>query len=88
MAKDVSFDPKEPEDLRYRDEETSPYGFEGDGREISPGATADEIFNGLKEKYAKGGFEEGPAPDLKTMPQIGPAEEAARNMEKLIHDQL
>ena len=78
-----------PDNLKRQDARMEDiYGFEGDGREISPGATADEIFNGLKEKYAKGGFEEGPAPDLKTMPQIGPAEEAARNMEKLIHDQL
>ncbi len=64
------------------------YGFEGDGRDMSPGATADSILNGLAEKYAEAGFEKGPAPDLKTMPQIEPAEEAARNMEKLIHDQL
>ena len=64
------------------------YGFEGDGREITPGSTANDILNGLTKKYGKAGFEEGPAPDLKTMPQIEPAEEAARNMEKLIHDQL
>ena len=64
------------------------YGFEGDGREMEPGATADSILNGLAEKYANAGFEKGPAPDLKTMPQIEPAEEAARNMQKLIHDQL
>jgi hypothetical protein len=64
------------------------YGFEGDGREMEPGATADSILNGLAEKYANAGFEKGPAPDLKTMPQIEPAEEAARNMQKIIHDQL
>ena len=29
------------------------YGFEGDGREISPGATADEILNGLKVNMKK-----------------------------------
>ena len=32
------------------------YGFEGDGREMEPGATADSILNGLAEKYAKAGF--------------------------------
>jgi hypothetical protein len=64
------------------------YGFEGDGREMEPGATADSILNGLAEKYVNAGFEKGPAPDLKTMPQIEPAEEAARNMQKIIHDQL
>ena len=35
------------------------------------------------------GFVEGPAKDGKSEPQISPAEEAsAKNMEKLIHDQL
>ena len=78
-----------PDNLKQQDARMEDiYGFEGDGREISPGATADEIFNGLKEKYAKGGFDEGPAPDLKTMPQVEPANEAAKNMETLIHDQL
>ena len=64
------------------------YGFEGDGREMEPGATADSILNGLAEKYSNAGFEKGAAPDLKTMPQIEPAEEAAKNMQTLIHDQL
>ena len=64
------------------------YGFEGDGREITPGSTANDILNGLANKYANAGFERGAAPDLKTMPQIGPAEEAAKTMETLIHDQL
>jgi hypothetical protein len=78
-----------PDNLKQQDARMEDiYGFEGDGREISPGATADEIFNGLKDKYAKGGFDEGPAPDLKTMPQVEPANEAAKNMETLIHDQL
>ena len=78
-----------PDNLKQQDERMEDiYGFEGDGREISPGATADEILNGLKSKYEKAGFEEGAAPDLKTMPQIEPANEAAKNMETLIHDQL
>ena len=34
------------------------------------------------------GFEEGPAPDLKSMPQIEPAAMAAAELEKYIHDQL
>ena len=60
------------------------YGFEGDGREVEPGATADSILNGLAEKYSKAGFEKGAAPDLKSMPQIEPAEEAAKNMQTFI----
>ena len=78
-----------PENMQQQDQRMDDiYGFEGDGREVTPGSTANDILNGLSEKYGKAGFEEGSAPDLKTMPQIEPAEEAARNMEKLIHDQL
>ena len=39
VVKDVSFDPKEPEELRSRGEQTSPYGFEGDGMDFPKGAT-------------------------------------------------
>ena len=78
-----------PDNLKEQDDRMEDiYGFEGDGKEISPGATANDILNGLKEKYKDAGFEEGAAPDLKTMPQIEPAAEAAKNMERLIHDQL
>ena len=77
-----------PENMKQDERMDDIYGFEGDGREITPGSTANDILNGLTEKYGKAGFEAGPAPDLKTMPQIEPAEEAARSMEKLIHDQL
>jgi len=78
-----------PDNLKEQDDRMEDiYGFEGDGKEISPGATANDILNGLKEKYKDAGFEEGAAPDLKNMPQIEPAAEAARNMERLIHDQL
>jgi len=77
-----------PDNMKENPRMEDIYGFEGDGREISPGSTANDILNGLAEKYANAGFEEGAAPDLKTMPQIEPAEEAAKNMEKLIHDQL
>ena len=78
-----------PENMQQQDQRMDDiYGFEGDGREITPGSTANDILNGLTEKYGRAGFEEGPAPDLKTMPQIEPAEEAARSMERLIHDQL
>ena len=77
-----------PEAMKKNPRMEDIYGFEGDGREISPGSTANEILNGLAEKYQNAGFEKGAAPDLKTMPQIEPAEEAAKNMERLIHDQL
>jgi hypothetical protein len=70
-----------------KQEPQSTYGFPGDGRTIPPGATAD-ILAGLSEELGQAGFEEGPAPDLKTMPQIEPAAMAAGELEKYIHDQL
>ena len=59
--------------------EMSPIGFEGDGKTIEPGATFETI--------QPTGLEEGPAP-LPDMPQIKPATEIARRMEKLIHDEI
>ena len=65
-----------------------PYGFNGDAREIPPGATADMLMENLAQEYKNLGFDDGPAPDLKTMPQIEPAMLAAEKMQKLVHDQL
>ena len=66
-------------------------GFPGDGRELPPGATFDSInenfLGGLKEKYEKAELSEGPAP-MPDMPQIKPAQIAARQLNKLIEDQL
>ena len=64
-------------------------GFEGDGRVLKPGATLNS-GKGLFEDFlddANVSFEEGPSP-LPNIPEISPAKEAARNMEKLIHDQI
>ena len=66
----------------------SPYGFSGDGSGLPAGATAESLMKDLSQHYKDLGFEEGAAPDLKTMPQIEPAEMAAGKMQKLIHDQL
>jgi len=63
-----------------------PYGFKGDGREIPPGATADMLMKNLANEYQNVGFDEGPANSGE--PQIEPASIAAKNLEKLIHDQL
>jgi len=75
------------------------YGFEGDGQELQPGAMqatpmqdkppqgpqAAEL-GGLADKYEGANLASGPA--RMGEPQISPAAEAARNMEKCIHDQL
>ena len=69
-------------------ETRSPYGFPGDGNDLEPGATFDSILGGLKEEYENANFSEGPSKDSRSEPQNSPAEISAKNMEKLIHDQL
>jgi len=69
-------------------EAINPYGFPGDGRQIPQGATADMLMQNLAQEYKSVGFDEGPSPDNKTMPQIEPAKLAAEKLQKLIHDQL
>ena len=44
---DVSFDPKEPEQLRDNPALGSPYGFTGDGKELPAGATAQTLEDKL-----------------------------------------
>ena len=64
-------------------------GYAGDGRVLKPGATLSSgkgIFEDLQTANNVV-FEEGPSPIPET-PEIAPAKEAARNMEKLIHDQI
>jgi len=92
VLKDVSFDPKEPEEIRDRlDNISSPYGFMGDGKELPKGATAKSLQEGL------GPLQET-LQDIKNVkPEAGktptaitfsPAMIAAKSMEKQIIDQL
>ena len=91
VAKDVSFDPKEPEELRDESTMESPYGFKGDGKELPKGATANSLQNmlgpledNLKDiENLKMGVGKTP-----TAITFSPAMVAAKNMEKKIHDQL
>jgi hypothetical protein len=64
----------------------SPYGFNGDGMQIPPGATVNDLMKNLNVEYENLGFEEGPS--YTKTPQIEPARMAAEQMQKLIHDQL
>lgn len=63
------------------------YGYAGDGNDVAPG---DTWFTRFKTKMAKGGksLVEAPSPNPQQFPTIYPAEESAREAEKLIHDQL
>tara|TARA_R110002074_G_scaffold56247_1_gene139021 strand:- start:559 stop:1446 length:888 start_codon:yes stop_codon:yes gene_type:complete len=69
----------------------SPFGYEGDGRELPPGATeatpAMDKLGGLKDKYEGANLIDG-AGRLPNQPQISPAKKTALQMEKVIHDQL
>jgi hypothetical protein len=71
---------------QQQQEMQSPYGFNGDGRNIPAGATANDLMKTLAQDYRDLGFTEGPA--NKGEPQIEPARKAAEAMQKLLHDQL
>jgi len=72
------------------DDIIDPYGYEGDGRILEPGATSasqpSNFLGGLDKRYAGAPLAEGPS--LAGEPQISPAQKTALNMEKQIHDQL
>ena len=70
--------------LDQAEQPLDPYGFPGDGRQIKPGSM--DFLGGLQDKYEGTPLAEGPAKIGE--PQISPAQEAALNMEKEIHDQL
>lgn len=61
------------------DELIDPFGYPGDGRELEPGATR-------LGPYEATGAVEGPSKD--GGPQVEPASESARLLEKTMHDQL
>ena len=69
---------------------TSSVGYEGDGRELPPGATEAsegmDYLGGLAKEYEGASLAEGMSKTGE--PQISPAAETARRMEKIIHDQL
>ena len=67
-------------------------GFPGDGNDLAPGTTFNDLNNdaklgGLEEEYEEADLTSGPAPSPE-MPQIKPAQIAARRLEKLILDQI
>ena len=75
------------------DQTEDPYdvGYEGDGRVLKPGATFNkgkfETIQLDKMAEEKGMLSEGASPDPQVL-ELSPAKQAARRMEKIIHDQI
>jgi len=91
VAKDVNFDPKMPEELKGEPEETSPYGFKGDGMELPKGATEKTLQDRLGPLEDNLGDIEGLKEGVGKTPTavtFSPAMIAAKSMEKQIMDQL
>ena len=87
-----SIESSEPEKKEETPEEVvNPFdvGYEGDGKVLKAGATFSSgesaLENALKEADVT--FKDGPNPDPQAL-QLAPAKDAARIMEKLIHDQI
>ena len=80
--------PDEP--VQQQEEKTNPFdvGYEGDDRVLKPGATfsGDAMFE-EEVKNSDLNIVEGPSPNPQVL-EMSPAKEAARQMEKLIHDQV
>lgn len=92
VVADVHFDPKEPQQMQASTALTSPYGFNGDGNDLPPGATAkslSEKLGVLEEKLepVQDKLKEGPG-KTPTAIEFSPAMIAAKKMQKKIHDQL
>ena len=85
----------EDEEIDEIEEELDPFdvGYEGDGRTLKPGATfsrGETAFENAVEKGIEEGkinVVDGPSPDPQVL-EMSPAKEAARQMQKLIHDQI
>ena len=87
-----SIESSEPEKKEETPEEVvNPFdvGYEGDGKVLKAGATFSSgesaLENALEEADVT--FKDGPNPDPQAL-QLAPAKDAARLMEKLIHDQI
>ena len=70
---------------------TDPYGYAGDGKSLLPGAMEAtggglDYLGGIASEYEGTNIREGRS--KMGEPQISPAQETARRMEKVIHDQL
>ena len=87
-----SIETSEPEQKEETPQEVvNPFdvGYEGDGKVLKAGATFSAGESALENALEEAGvtFKDGPNPDPQAL-QLSPAKDAARIMEKLIHDQI
>ena len=87
-----SIETSEPEQKEETPQEVvNPFdvGYEGDGKVLKAGATFSSGESALENALDEAGvaFKDGPNPDPQAL-QLSPAKDAARIMEKLIHDQI
>jgi hypothetical protein len=99
MKEEMGVDQIEPQiegNLEYTpgqplEQPESDLGFPGDGNKLPPGATFNSLggihLGGLQEELEEADLSPGPSP-VPEMPQIKPAQIAARRLQKLIEDQL
>jgi hypothetical protein len=81
--------PTEESNKKEKDFDPFDIGFKGDGKVLKAGATIEngESFFEEQLKENEAVFVNGPSPMPEAL-EISPAKEAARKMEKLIHDQI
>jgi hypothetical protein len=80
--------PMEMQDQEKEEDNPFDVGYTGDGKVLKPGATFSG--EGLFEEEVKNSdlnIVDGPSPNPQTL-EVSPAKEAARQMQKLIHDQV
>lgn len=93
VVSNVSFDPKEPEQLKSKsvDATVSPYGYNGDGKDWFKGATEKTLMESLgplEDKLADVEGLKGTTGLTPSSVTFSPAMVAAKTMQKKIHDQL
>ena len=84
-----------PKPQEEKTEKVNPFdvGYEGDGKVLKAGATFSSGESAFEEAVKKGieegklNFANGPSPDPQVL-EMSPAKDAARHMQKLIHDQI
>ena len=79
-------EPEIPDDIGNRIDDPYDVGYEGDGRVLGPGSTfmKGEVSEPIEDQVP---LKEGAIP-IPNIPEVNPAQEAARRMERLVHDQI